>query len=373
MNLPVHIAGRYLTGKKSHNVINWISAVSVAGIAIGTAALVVILSVYNGFDGIIREKLAEASADIAVRPSQGKFFDSSEAEMKLEGIEGIESIARVVEDRVFISYNGAQCVATAKGIEGGVSAISSGIAKSTGWFRGSQAPVGLYYPFRDRKFSVADPMSGLNQASFLPEQIFGAGEGQAEIIMPISDMQDLLQLGDLVSGLELTLKPGAGDAATVKEVSSLLGDGFEVLDRAHQFPAVFKMMKYEKGAIFLILIFMVFIVAFNIYASLSMLILEKKEDIFTLGSIGAGTSLTGKIFRTEGFMITLLGVAIGLAAGLAAVLLQKSTGFAIMPGTFMAYPVQMRIPDIALSVAGVLAIGAFISIISVKNIHNTTL
>lgn len=397
MNLPLFFAGRYLFAKKSHNVINIISAISAAGMAIGTAALIIILSIYNGFDSLVKDMLGDFDPDILITPAEGKVFvPEGEVYDWLYGHEDVKNISCTLTENIFISYEGRQSMVTAKGVDwvyeeespvrnhirSGEFALHRGdvplcVAGSSLAYRLGinprfLSPVEMYFPSRTRSLSVSSPMSSVESVNVWPSGIFAINSDIDDkyIIVPIETMKELLEYGDEVSGVEIRLKDGCGSkevASLAKELSQRLGDGFMVNDRFGQNKSLYKMMRYEKLSIFAILIFIVIIIAFNIFGSLTMLIIEKKGDIQTLKSMGAGDALIRKIFILEGWMISLLGLAAGLVLGIGFSLLQQRFGFIKMPGNFIveAYPVILSAKDVAVTAVSVAAVGLFIACLPV--------
>ncbi|MBO8448202.1 MAG: ABC transporter permease [Bacteroidetes bacterium] len=397
MNLPLFFAGRYLFAKKSHNVINIISAISAAGMAIGTAALIIILSIYNGFDSLVKEMLGDFDPDILITPAEGKVFvPEGEVYDWLYGHEDVKNISCTLTENIFISYEGRQSMVTAKGVDwvyeeespvrnhirSGEFALHRGdvplcVAGSSLAYRLGinprfLSPVEMYFPSRTRSLSVSSPMSSVESVNVWPSGIFAINSDIDDkyIIVPIETMKELLEYGDEVSGVEIRLKDGCGSkevASLAKELSQRLGDGFMVNDRFGQNKSLYKMMRYEKLSIFAILIFIVIIIAFNIFGSLTMLIIEKRGDIQTLKSMGAGDALIRKIFILEGWMISLLGLAAGLVLGIGFSLLQQRFGFIKMPGNFIveAYPVILSAKDVAVTAVSVAAVGLFIACLPV--------
>ncbi len=397
MNLPLFFAGRYLFAKKSHNVINIISAISAAGMAIGTAALIIILSIYNGFDSLVKDMLGDFDPDILITPAEGKVFvPEGEVYDWLYGHEDVKNISCTLTENIFISYEGRQSMVTAKGVDwvyeeespvrnhirSGEFALHRGdvplcVAGSSLAYRLGinprfLSPVEMYFPSRTRSLSVSSPMSSVESVNVWPSGIFAINSDIDDkyIIVPIETMKELLEYGDEVSGVEIRLKDGCGSkevASLAKELSQRLGDGFMVNDRFGQNKSLYKMMRYEKLSIFAILIFIVIIIAFNIFGSLTMLIIEKRGDIQTLKSMGAGDALIRKIFILEGWMISLLGLAAGLVLGIGFSLLQQRFGFIKMPGNFIveAYPVILSAKDVAVTAVSVAAVGLFIACLPV--------
>ena len=400
MRLASFIAGRYLFAKKSHNVINIISAISAIGMAIGTAALIIILSVYNGFDSLIRSMLSNVEPDLLITPSTGKVFvPEGETFDWLYFHPDVKNMCGVLQEQVFINYDGQQGLAKAKGVDwiyedetplkdhiregefrlhrGDVpmAAVGSGLAYSMGISPRFVSAIEIYYPSRTRKLSMANPLTSIEAVKVWPSSIFSINNDvDAELmILPIGKMRELLEYKDEVSEVEIRLVEGTSAKELrklQKEISERLGPDFKVKDRFQQNESLYKMMKYEKAAIYMILIFVIIIIAFNIFGSLSMLIIEKCPDIGTLRSMGAQESLIKRIFILEGWFISLAGMAVGLLVGTGFALLQQHFGFIKMPGHFVvqAYPVILSWSDIFLTAVGVAAIGYIIALLPVHRL-----
>lgn len=394
MRLASFIAGRYLFARKSHNVINVISAISVVGMAIGTAALTIILSIYNGFDSLVRDMMGNLEPDILITPSKGKVFvPEGECYDWIYAQESVASMCTVLQEQVFISYDGHQGVAIAKGMDAiaqeespirenirdgkfefrhgdipeGV--VGVGLAYKMGINPRFLAPIQLYYPSRTRKLSPSSPSSSIEYINIWPSGLFSINSeiDNSYILLDIDKMRELLEYsGEEVSAVEIRMKEGCG-ARELKRVmdgiSERLGEDFTVSDRFRQNESLYKMMKYEKASIYLILIFVILIIGLNIHASLSMLIIEKREDISTLRAMGAGETLIRRVFVLEGWFISLLGLAIGLLMGLAFCLLQQRFGLISMPGNFViqAYPVVLKGSDLLITALSVAILGYLIA------------
>ena len=401
MRLASFIAGRYLFAKKSHNVINIISAISAIGMAIGTAALIIILSVYNGFDSLIRSMLSNVEPDLLITPSTGKVFvPEGETFDWLYFHPDVKNMCGVLQEQVFINYDGQQGLAKAKGVDwiyedetplkdhiregefrlhrGDVpmAVVGSGLAYSMGISPRFVSAIEIYYPSRTRKLSMANPLTSIEAVKVWPSSIFSINNDvDAELmILPIDKMRELLEYKDEVSEVEIRLAEGTSVKELrklQKEISERLGPEFKVKDRFQQNESLYKMMKYEKAAIYMILIFVIIIIAFNIFGSLSMLIIEKRPDIGTLRSMGAQEGLIKRIFILEGWFISLAGMAVGLLVGTGFALLQQHFGFIKMPGHFVvqAYPIILSWSDILLTVVGVAAIGYLIALLPVASYY----
>ena len=402
MRLAPFIAGRYLFAKKSHNVINIISAISAIGMAIGTAALIIILSVYNGFDSLIRSMMSNVEPDLMITPSTGKVFvPEGEVYDWIYEQPCVLNMSCVLQEQVFISYDGKQSLAKAKGVDwvyedespirdhliegefklhrGDVplAAVGGALAYELGLSPRFLSGIEIYYPARTRKLSAANPMASVESIKVWPSCTFTLSndiDGEL-MILPIEKMRELLEYDDEVSAVEIRLADGTDKKELQrlqKEITDRLGGGFEVKDRFQQNESLYKMMKYEKAAIFMILIFVIIIISFNIFGSLSMLIIEKKSDMETLRSMGAGDDLVRRIFILEGWFISLAGLAAGLLLGIGFAMLQQHLGFIKMPGHFtvQAYPIILSWTDILLTVAGVSVTGYLIAILPTISLKN---
>ena len=398
MNLPLFIAGRYLFAKKSHNVINIISAISAVGMAIGTAALVIILSVYNGFDKLVKSTLSNVEPDILVSPVKGKVFVPQQEDLdKIAALPGVKRYYKVLEENVFVDYDEHQGVARAKGVDEAYEAESpllehmtagefslhkgqvpqmvagAGLAYKMGMNPAFLSSATIFFPARDRNFSLSNPAASIESVSMRPSGIFTVNQQIDEelMIMPLDQTRQLLGYDEEVSGIEVRMIDGTTKKdlrKAINGIKEIMGADFKVLDRFRQNTSLYKMMRYEKAAIFLILIFIIIIIAFNIFGSLTMLIIEKKDDIETFRSLGATDKMLRKTFTREGWLISLLGLAAGLVIGVGFALLQQQFGFIKMPGNFLvnAYPVIVQWSDILLTIAGVALIGYLIAIMPVK-------
>ena len=398
MHLPLFIARRYLFAKKSHNVINIISAISAVGMAIGTAALIIILSIYNGFDELVKSTLSNVEPDILITPAKGKvFIPEGEAFDRIKANPMIGEYDLILQENVFVDYDGHQGIAKAKGVDSAFEAesplaehitngefslhkgqlpqmvVGAGLAYKMGMNPAFLASAELYFPIRDRNFSLANPAASIETVRMRPSGIFSVNQQIDDdlMIVPIEEMRKLLGYEEEVSGVEIRLAEGstAKDIrSAIKHIQQELDPEFKVLDRFRQNPSLYKMMRYEKAAIFLILIFVIIIIALNIFGSITMLIIEKKDDIETYRSLGATDQMLRRTFTLEGWLISLLGLAAGLVVGIGFSLAQQHFGFIKMPGSFLvnAYPVILQWQDVLATIAGVALIGYIIALLPVR-------
>ena len=365
--------------------------------AIGTAALIIILSVYNGFDSLIKSMMSTVEPDLIITPSAGKtFVPEGEVYDWIYDRPEVLNMCCVLEENVFINYDGMQGLAVAKGVDwiyeeesplagqirsgefklhkGDIplAVVGSGLAYEMGINPRFLAPIEIYYPSRKGRISMSDPLSALRSVKVYPSGVFSINDDvdNALMIVPIETMRDLLQYDDEVSGVEIRMAEGTS-RRIIREIqdkiSIRLGEGYEVKDRYQQNETLYKMMKYEKMATYLILIFVIIVIAFNIFGSLTMLIIEKENDIRILRSMGAESGLIRRIFILEGWLISLIGLAIGIVAGVVLALVQQHFGIIKMPGQYLvqAYPVILSWSDIAITTIGVAAIGYIIALLPV--------
>ncbi len=363
--------------------------------AIGTAALIIILSIYNGFDSLIKSMMSNVEPDLLITPSAGKvFLPEGETYDWIYDQPSVKSMCCVLQEQVFISYDGKQGLARAKGVDwvyedestlkdciidgefklkkGDIplAAVGAGLAREMDINPRFLSPIEIYFPSRTRNISLSNPASAIESINVWPSGIFSVSSevDKDMMILPIRKMQDLLEYDNEVSGVEIRLDEGT-DAKELKriqkEIARQLGPDYKVKNRFQQNESLYKMMRYEKAAIYMILIFIIIIIAFNIFGSLSMLIIEKQTDIETLRSLGATERLIKRIFILEGWMISLSGLAAGLVAGIGFSLLQQWLGFIKMPGHFVvqAYPVILSWSDVLLTIIGVAVVGYLIALI----------
>jgi ABC-type lipoprotein release transport system permease subunit len=303
-------------------------------------------------------------------------------------------MSSVIEEQAFIAFDGKQSLARVKGVDSvfeeespvrdhitdGVFSLHRGtlpravMGSALAWSLDVNprfvAPLEIYYPDREGSVSLSNPTASLRSTRVKVDGLFSLNaELDAElVIVPIETMRELLDYDDEVTAVEIRVTEGTTDKELknlVSELEGRLGPDFAVLDRYRQNEALYKMMRYEKLAIYMILIFIVIIIAFNIYSSLTMLIIEKKDDIGTLRSLGAPELMTRRIFLLEGWLISLLGLAIGLVIGIACVLLQQKFGIIKMPGNYIinAYPVILKASDIIWTAVGVALVGYLIALL----------
>ena len=380
MNFPFYIAKRYLFAKKSHNAINLISGISVLGVAVGTMALIVVLSVFNGFDDLIRSLFNSFSPDLQITVIKGKTFDpGAEIFNEIKNTKGVADFAEVLEDKALLRYNQKQTIATVKGVSENFKEITGVdtmlvagdfiltgegenytiIGQGIAYFLNVninidinyQFPMAVYVPRRTKQVTL-NPEQSIHKKYIFPSGIFSIEQNYDSkyIIVPLNFARDLFEYNDEVSAIEVKLTNDANLKTVQNKIKNILGPEFEVKNRYEQNELFYKTMQSEKYVIFLILVFILVVASFNVIGSLTMLILEKKFDISTLRSLGTDLSVIKKVFLYEGCLISLIGAVIGLFTGLLICWLQIKYKLIKLQGsgTFIidAYPVSIEIYDI---------------------------
>ena len=383
MRLSLFIARRYLFSKKKQNAINIISAISVVGVAVGTCALIVVLSVFNGMDLLLQKSTGSFTPDLVVSPAEGKYADFDTAFCHyLETVPAIASCHRVIEEKALLRYEDYTAPVVIKGVDtnyiedsgiaanllGGESILRSsrgyeglfgyGVAARLHLSLSTRRPVACYYP---------DKLGSPTAASLATRQLHPAAffSVQQEIddyyvLTDIALARELFKTRGKVSKIEVRLSDPALLQETKAQLQAQAGNRYRVEDKYELNGAFYAMMKAEKLAVFVILLFILLIASFNIVGSISMLILDKKEDLQTYKALGMTRRCLTTLFRTEGLLIVGGGAALGLLLGVGLCLLQEHFGLITLgSGSYIveAYPVQLIAGDVLLVLAAVLLIG----------------
>jgi lipoprotein-releasing system permease protein len=387
MKLSLYIAKRYLFAKKSRNAINVISAVSVAGVAVGTMALIIILSVFNGLEMMVTSIFNTFDPDLKVTPAQGKTFVTDTLKLNLlSKVDGVSCYSLTIEENALLKYGDRQVIATIKGVDdnyGIVTDIDSsmwdgefiltsekgrpwaipgvGIAEYLGININFIRPLFIYVP-RITASSSIDPEEAFNRDFIYPSGIFQIEQSYDSkyVYLPISFARNLIQNESGISSVEIRFTNDADVKIVQKNVSGIFGKDFIVQNRFEQQEIFFKVMRSERLAIFFILTLILVIASFNIIGSLTMLIIEKERDIEILKSLGADNNLIRKIFIFEGWLISIFGAIAGIIAGFFICWLQQTYGLIKLQSESLimdAYPVLMKPIDFIIVPATVLMIG----------------
>jgi len=392
MKTALFIARRYLFAKKSHHVINIISLISVLGVTVGTAGLIVVLSVFNGFSGLVLSLYNSFDPAIKITAVQGKTFDPSSLDIKsINNIEGVSGISFTLSENALLKYGEKQHIATIKGVDSAfmqVTGVGDFIVDGTSALTEKGQPfaiagggvaytlslsltdpfnvLSVYMPKKGKPVALTNPEEAFNVMLIKPGGVFSIQQDfdSKYVLVPIAFARELMEESKKVSAIEIGLERDADESEVKDKVRLLTGDQLKVQTRIEQHELLYKILQSEKWAIYLILSFILIIAIFNITGSLTMLILEKKKDIATLHALGAGDNLIRNIFLAEGFMITLSGAIAGMLLGAVICFLQMEFGLIKLNGgdSFLvdAYPVAMKASDfiLTLGIVGIIGFSA---------------
>jgi len=387
VKLSLYIAKRYLFAKKSRNAINVISAVSVAGVAVGTMALIIILSVFNGLEMMVTSIFNTFDPDLKVTSAEGKSFIPDPEDLTLlSKVDGVSCYSVTIEENALLKYGERQVIATIKGVDDNYSKVTEidssmwdgefsltsengrswavpgiGVANYLGININFITPLFIYVP-RITAGSTINPEEAFNR-----DFIFASGIFQIEqsydskyVYLPIGFTRDLIQNERGASSVEIRFTDNADAGNVQKNVEKIFGKSFIVQNRFEQQEIFYKVMRSERLAIFFILTLIIIIASFNIIGSLTMLIIEKERDIEILKSLGADNNLIRKIFIFEGWLISILGAVAGLIPGFFICWLQQTFGLVKLQSDSLlmdAYPIMMKLKDFIIVPATVLLIG----------------
>ena len=391
MSFPFYIARRYLFSKKSTNAINIISVISMVGVAVATMALVIVLSVFNGFHDMVASFFTQFDPQLKVVPVEGKTVASDDPVLtELRQLPEVDVATESVEDMALAVYAGRQAMVTVKGVDDNFSSLThiNEIVYGDGEFQLHAADleygtigirlaqelgtgvrfgqyIHIYAPRRDGQLDLSNPQEGFEVDSLImPGVVFATRQGKYDrdyIVAPIGFARRIFDQQGMLSSLELRLKDGSDLTSVKRQMRRIAGDRFRVLDRYEQQADTFRIMQIEKLLAYIFLTFILIVSSFNIIGSLSMLIIDKKDDVATLRNLGADDRQIRQIFLLEGRMIAALGAIAGIALGLLLCWLQQTFGLVGMgaeSGMFVvnAYPVSVHYSDVLIVFLTVLAV-----------------
>lgn len=392
MNFPFYIARRYLFSKKSTHVINIISGISVVGVAVATMALVVTLSVFNGFHDLVASLLTSFDPQIEIVPTKGKTAPADDPILtKIRNLPQVDVATESVEDQAMAIYKGRQAMIKVKGVEDNFSELSHindilygdgefslhaanlqfgvvgiRLADNLGMTADWDGQLKIYAPKREGQLDLMNPTEGFVEDSVIsPGVVFSVKQARYDrdyVLTSIAFARNLFGQQGMLSQLEIRLKPGSDLDAVKAEMQKIAGSKYRVLDRMEQQADTFKIMKIEKFIAYIFLTFILAVACFNIIGSLSMLIIDKKNDVVTLRNMGASDKQIVRIFLFEGRMISAIGAILGILVGMLLCWLQQVYGLVSLgrsSGSFIvdAYPVSVHPEDIIIIFITVLAVG----------------
>jgi lipoprotein-releasing system permease protein len=391
LNLALRIARKYFFSRKKKNFINIISIISMTGVAVGTMALVIVLSVFNGLEDFIRSLYGSFDPDIEIVPRTGKSFPAEDQMIeKIASIPGISNVVKVIEDNVYVKYRDAEMVVKLKGVDDNFlenSRLRNNIVEGELFLkrddrhyavlgRGVQYtlnvnqlndiyPLQFYYP-KKRYRSGMNPAQSVNRSNIMVAGIF-AIEKQFDlnyIIAPIDFAENLMDYNGNITSIEVMTQGGNNISGVKSELKKIVGENFNVFDSDEQHSTLLKAIKIEKLFVFLTFSFIIAVSAINIFFSLTMLAIEKKKDIAVLLSLGAGKQLIQRIFINEGAIIAFGGAFLGMLLGILVLLAQQRFGLVSMgieTSVIDAYPVKMKLNDFLFTAGTIILITLFFS------------
>ena len=400
--LALRIALRYLFAPKAHRAVNVISVISIAGVAVATMAIVVVLSVFNGFTSLAGDRLGKVDPDLKVIPVDGKTFAGADSvAYAIASLHDVASAMPVLTERALLVAPEAQMPVRLIGIDpveygapgieetlidgvyatdafvGGdtVAAVqlSVGTALQSRLRPGGESMATIYVPRRTGRINPANPAAAYRTMDAAVSGVFQVDQPEYDtdcIFVPLQRLRNLLEYShEDASSINVALQPGADEESVQKSVESLLGPEFRVLPREMQQADTFRMISIEKWVTFLMLVFILLIASFNIVSTLSLLVIEKRENMLTLRALGASRGTVRAVFADLGWLITAAGGVVGAVLGVVLSLLQEHFGFIKLDGDPQAlsvdsYPVRLEWPDVAAVVLTVFIVGFAISLLS---------
>lgn len=392
MNFPFFIARRYLFSKKSTHAINIISGISMVGVAVATMALVVTLSVFNGFHDLVASLLTAFDPQLKIVPAEGKSVPADDPVLtEIRRMPQVDVATECVEDQAMAVYGGRQAMVKVKGVDDNFSELSHineilfgdgsfslhaanlqygvvgiRLADKLGMTAAWPGFMKIYAPKREGQLDMMNPTEGFVEDSLIsPGVVFSVRQARYDrdyVVTSIAFARNLFGRQGMVSQLELRLKPGSDLDAVKAEMQRVAGKKYRVLDRMEQQADTFRIMKIEKFIAYIFLTFILAVACFNIIGSLSMLIIDKKKDVVTLRNMGADDKQITRIFLFEGRMISAIGAVAGILLGLLLCWIQQTYGVVALgqsSGSFVvdAYPVSVHPEDIVIVFLTVLAVG----------------
>lgn len=406
--LTLRVALRYLISRKNHSAVNVISLISMTGVAVATMAVVCVLSVFNGFTELAKSKISQLSPDLRIESREGKVIHGADSLTSIiRRLPEVATAAPTIEEHALAIYSGRQMPVVMKGVTeaydtiteirpivkddgtwilsdsiyGDFATLSVGVAITLEAHPGFYRSLDLYVPRRTGRINPANPAASFRSDSLLVGGVFQTEQAEFDtdlILLPLAATRRMLDYTDEATAIEVSLAPGISDSKGAKALRQMLGDNFYVKDRIHQQEQSFKMISIEKWITFFLLAFILIIASFNVISTLSMLIIEKDDNIHTLYALGASRGMISRIFILEGWLISLSGGIIGIIAGVALSLAQQWGGFIKLGGdhaamTIDAYPVKVAIPDLIAVIALVALVGwltsALTAIIMRQRLH----
>ncbi len=390
--VSLRIAIRYLFSKKTHNAVNVISLISLAGVAVATMAIVCVLSVFNGFSDLSATHLSIFDPDLKITPIEGKSISAVDSVIsEIKKIDDVDVVIPTIEEQALAIYGEKQMPVMIKGVPAeyehtsnlksiiidgdfyltdsvaSYATLSVGAAIGLGAVPGYYQYLGIYMPKRMGRVNVANPMTAFRSDSLIVAGVYQVAQAEYDtdlIILPFENAARLLDYDDEATAIEVSLSTSAKVSDAMEKIQNLVGDKFAVKDRLRQQEQSFRMIEIEKWITFLMLAFILIIASFNIISTLSMLVIEKSDNIHTFHSLGASHAMISRIFLLEGWLISVVGGIAGILLGVILTLAQQWGGFIKLSGdpsalSIDSYPVRLELMDLLVVMGLVVVIGFF--------------
>lgn len=395
MSLAGLFSRRYLFSRKSHSVINIIASVSTLSVAIPVAAMIILLSVFNGFETLVRSLSSTFDADLTISPKVGMSFDVESLDVeRIRGVEGVDAVSFVAEQSVIAAYGGRRSTIQLKGVDDAYfdvvpmrealtagraltrvgdlnyAYVGQGVAYALGINTLTNADVEFYALSRNR-FSSLLPMDNYRKTRLPASGIFAldAATDGGYVITSLGEAQRLFSYGNRSTALELALDDSRALERVRRDVEELAGEEFQVKSREEKNATMYGILRAEKWGIFFISLMVLIVASFSIVGALAMLIIEKRDDVRTLAAMGAGKTLIRRIFIGEGRLISGIGASIGIVIGVGLCLIQQHFGVITIPSESLLisqYPVELRLVDLVVVILSMLAVTQLISRLTVR-------
>jgi lipoprotein-releasing system permease protein len=392
MNVSFLIAKRYFFSRKKRNIISIISNIAMIGVAVGSMALIIVLSVFNGLEDLIRAIYSSFDPDLKISAAEGKSFETDTEFMnRIRRTPGVYVVSEIIEDNALLRYNDRQMVVKMKGVsenffeqneidtnivEGhhklfsddtNYALVGRGVQYQLSIRPGNQfVPLQFMYP-RNTKFNPLNPEGAFNNLNILPGGAFAIERqyDDAYVFVPLNFAEELLEYGRRRTSLEIKVDPEFNTEQVKRSLQKLLGPEFKIQNSDEQHTSLLRAVKVEKLFVFITFAFILLIASLNIFFSLSMLVIDKKKDIAILASMGATAKTIRNIFLLEGALVACIGAAYGLSMGMLVCNLQQTFGLVSMgmaTSVVEAYPVKMQVEDFIMTGAAIIVITILVSI-----------
>lgn len=391
--LPYFIAGRYLRSRKSHSVINIISGVSVAAMATPVAAMVILLSVFNGLEGMVRTLYRAVDADITIRAAEGTVFDVAAVDTAaIRAAEGVETLSLVLEQGAMAEVGDRRTIVRLRGVErtyedvvpvaqtiyGGTFAVGVDDSRSVvlghrtaqelGMSRQTVGDMVTLYAINRTRFSSLLPVGGYTRRTLPVAGFYSIDDENGDVAYVALDVaQDMFNYEGRASSVAVKLAAGADADAVAERLQRIAGEGMEVLTRERS-NSIYRLMALEKRGVFAVALIVLVVASLTVVGTIVMIMIDKRDDAATLRMMGASRATVRDIFVGEGHLLAVVSLVLGVAAGVGLTLLQQTVGLVrLQTATLMVdiYPVELHAADVLLTAAAYIVVAHVVTRLTV--------